>query len=106
MVVNAFILSAWEAEAGNLNQDQPALYSEFQDTQSYVNRTHLKKQNKKEICPGLTEMAHTSISSVRQAETGGSENCLQKVSTRGGGGNPEYKKEFNNSKKSIKIIQF
>lgn len=29
VVVNAFNLSAWEAEAGNLNQDQPALYSEF-----------------------------------------------------------------------------
>jgi hypothetical protein len=47
MVAHAFNPSTREAEAGGfLSSSQPGLQSEFQDSQSYTEKTRLEKQNK------------------------------------------------------------
>ena len=45
VVVLAFNLSTWEAEAGRcLSSSQPGLQSEFQDNQSYIEKPCLEKR--------------------------------------------------------------
>jgi hypothetical protein len=53
-VTHAFNLSTWEAEAGRF-LGQPGLQSEFQDRQSYTEKSCLKKQNQKQKGGGEEE---------------------------------------------------
>jgi hypothetical protein len=48
MVAHAFDPSTREAEAGGFLRGQPALQSEFQDSQGYTEKPWLKKPKKKE----------------------------------------------------------